>query len=113
MDQAHAHAERHVQRAVNNLVHWATQMVESNDRGEVVTGEIRDNLLLALRETQALNLTQTPEAVGWWIGRYLERKTVQLDLAIPQENGAPAHEQEPRNGAEVPQSASTGEGTDR
>lgn len=110
MDQAQAHAERHVQQAVDNLVYWATQMVESNDRGEVVTGEVRDNLMSALQETQALSLIQTPEAVSWWIGRYLERKTVQLDLAIGHERTAPTQEQEQRNnGPEARQDVSSSE----
>lgn len=89
MDQAHAHTERHVQRAVNDLVYWATRMVESNDHGEVVTGEVRDNLEVALREAQALGEAQTTDAVGWWIGRYLERQATQLALAIGEEGSPP------------------------
>jgi phosphotransacetylase len=88
MDQAHAHTERHVQRAVNDVVYWATRMVESNDQGEVVTGEVRDNLNVALREVQALSEAQTTEAVAWWIGRYLERQATQPALATGEESSA-------------------------
>jgi hypothetical protein len=89
MDQAHAHAERHMQRAVDNLVYWATRMVERIDRGEVVTGEARDNLVVALHEARTLSQAETPEAVGWWIGRYLERKAAQLELPIADEGSPP------------------------
>ncbi|MBO0683245.1 MAG: hypothetical protein J2P45_08835 [Candidatus Dormibacteraeota bacterium] len=74
---------------MDNLVYWATRMVESNDRGEVVTGEVRDNLEVVLREAQALNEAQTPEAVAWWIGRYLERQATQLALAIGEDGSPP------------------------
>lgn len=90
IDQAHAHAETHVQGAVDNLVYWATRMIESNDRGDLVTAEVRDNLEVVLREAQALNEAQTQEAVAWWIGRYLGRRATHLEQAVGAERMPPA-----------------------